>query len=72
MNYFCVGILNTLGEVLVGWVGDQVWVSTPVLYAICMFCCGLSTALIPLVSSYPLVLGQIRRYLMISYEDPTF
>ena len=53
-----LGILNTFGEVLVGWVGDQPWVSTPALYAICMCCCGLSTALMPLVSSYPLVLGN--------------
>ena len=57
----CPGILNTLGEVIVGWFGDRSWMSTPCLYALCMLCCGISSALIPLCSSYPLVLGKFNR-----------
>ena len=57
------GILNTIGEVMVGWVGDQSWVSTPLLYAACMACCAVSTALMPLIDSYPLLLGeQFRKF----------
>lgn len=51
-----IGVLNTLGEVVVGWVADQPWVSSHVLYAICMLVCGLVTAVIPCVKSYPLIL----------------
>jgi len=52
-----IGILNTVGEVFVGWVGDQPWASSSALYAFCMVCCAVSTALMPLVDSYPLLLG---------------
>ena len=51
-----IGVLNTLGEVVVGWVADQPWVSSHVLYAACMLVCGLVTAVIPCVKSYPLIL----------------
>lgn len=51
-----IGILNTLGEVIVGWVADLPWVNSNLLYACCMLVCGLVTAVIPLVSSYALIL----------------
>jgi len=51
-----IGILNTIGEVLVGWVADLPWVSSNALYASCMLVCGVVTALIPFTSSYPMVL----------------
>lgn len=47
-----IGILNTLGEVLVGWLGDQSWMNLNILYAFCMLICGGSTALVPFLSSY--------------------
>ena len=46
-----------MGEVVVGWLSDQAWVSSTALYSACMLVCGLVTALIPLASSYPLVLA---------------
>jgi len=51
-----IGVLNTIGEVVVGWVADQPSVSSHVLYAVCMVVCGLVTAVIPCVKSYPLIL----------------
>ena len=54
---FDAGILNTLGELMVGWIGDKDWMSSSLLYAACMLCCALATALMPLVNSYPQLLG---------------
>ena len=61
------GILNTVGEVLIGWVGDQPWMSTPLLYCLCMLCCGGATALMPLVSNYSLILGKKNCILYLKY-----
>lgn len=47
-----IGILNTLGEVIVGWLGDRSWMNLNILYAFCMVVCGLSTALVPFLSNY--------------------
>ena len=52
-----IGILNTIGEVTVGWLSDQKWVSSIFLYMVCMLVCGLVTAIIPLLSSYPAILS---------------
>ena len=52
-----IGILNTVGEVAVGWLSDQKCVSSLVLYAVCMLVCGLVTAIIPFLSSYPSILS---------------
>jgi len=51
-----IGILNTVGEVAVGWLADMPRVSTPALYAACMLVCGIVTAIVPAVSSYPAIL----------------
>ena len=47
-----IGILNTLGEVIVGWLGDQKWNSINLLYAVCMVACGTATAIVPFLTSY--------------------
>ena len=69
MSSLPVGILNTLGEVIVGWFGDRSWVSTPCLYALCMLCCGVTSALIPLCRSYPLVLGEYQPFKLLCGHD---
>ena len=56
------GILNTIGEVGVGWLSDQPWVSSIALYSLCMVICGLVTAIIPLLSSYPGILALSAAY----------
>ena len=47
-----IGIINTIGEVVIGWTGDQTWTNLNALYASCMVACGISTALVPFLSSY--------------------
>jgi MFS family permease len=47
-----IGILNTLGELVIGWLGDRPNVNLNVLYAVCMIVCGGSTALVPFLSNY--------------------
>ena len=56
------GILNTIGEVAVGWLSDQKYISSIGLYSVCMLVCGTVTAIIPLVTSYPLILSLSAAY----------
>ena len=56
------GILNTVGEVAVGWLSDQKYISSIGLYAVCMLLCGLVTAIIPLISSFPIILSLSAGY----------
>lgn len=49
---FDTGILNTLGELIIGWLGDRPNINLNLLYAICMVICGGSTALVPFLSNY--------------------
>jgi len=51
-----IGVLNTVGEVLVGWLSDQPWMSSITLYAMCMCVCGVVTAIIPFVKTNSTVL----------------
>ncbi|XP_035781894.1 LOW QUALITY PROTEIN: uncharacterized protein LOC118461093 [Anopheles albimanus] len=43
-----IGILNMVGEVVLGWMGDRKSVNANYTYAICMGLCGVVTALVPL------------------------
>lgn len=47
-----IGMVNTAGIVLVGYVGDLQWVSPPLLYSMAICLSGLSIFLIPVVDSY--------------------
>ena len=47
-----IGILNTVGEVMIGWIGDQQWTNLNALYALCMLACGIATACVPFLSFY--------------------
>ncbi|XP_015511773.1 uncharacterized protein LOC107218419 [Neodiprion lecontei] len=44
-----IGIVNMVGEIILGWAGDRAWVNASLVYAVCMGLCGAVTALIPLV-----------------------
>jgi len=57
-----IGILNTVGEVAVGWLSDQKYISSIGLYAVCMLICGAATAIIPFVTSYPVILALSAAY----------
>ena len=47
-----IGIINTIGEVLIGWIGDQEWTNLNALYAACMLACGVATASVPFLTMY--------------------
>ncbi|XP_065565100.1 uncharacterized protein LOC136030216 isoform X2 [Artemia franciscana] len=50
-----IGIVNTLGGVLLGFLGDKSWMDPHLVYAILMCLCGVSTGIIPLLHSYDAV-----------------
>lgn len=47
-----IGILNTFGELIIGWAGDRSWMNLKLLYAICMIFSGISTAVVPFLREY--------------------
>lgn len=47
-----IGIVNMVGEIVLGWMGDRKSVNANFTYAVCMGLCGLVTALVPLFSDY--------------------
>ena len=64
-----IGIINTIGEVLIGWIGDQEWTNLNALYAACMLACGVATASVPFLTMYKalaIVAGIMILYLQIS------
>ncbi|KAF7265684.1 hypothetical protein GWI33_020768 [Rhynchophorus ferrugineus] len=50
-----IGIINMLGEIILGWVGDRSWANASIIYAVCMGLCGGVIALIPLIHDYTLL-----------------
>ncbi|XP_073997465.1 monocarboxylate transporter 14-like [Rhodnius prolixus] len=47
-----IGILNMLGEIILGWAGDKEWVNANLVYAGCMLLCGCVVSLVPLIDNY--------------------
>lgn len=47
-----IGIVNMVGEIILGWSGDRKFISASMIYAICMLFCGLVTGLVPLLKTY--------------------
>lgn len=47
-----IGIINMVGEIILGWLGDRKHISSGMIYAICMLFCGLVTGLVPLLKTY--------------------
>uniref|UniRef100_A0A8D8ISM4 Monocarboxylate transporter 12 n=2 Tax=Culex pipiens TaxID=7175 RepID=A0A8D8ISM4_CULPI len=47
-----IGIVNMVGEIALGWMGDCKSINPNTVYAVCMGLCGLVTALVPLFSDY--------------------
>nr|CAD7444160.1 unnamed protein product [Timema bartmani] len=47
-----LGILNMVGEIFLGWAGDQPWINAGVVYAASMAMCGFATMVVPLITSY--------------------
>lgn len=51
-----IGIINMIGEIILGWAGDRQWANASLIYAVCMALCGGVMALVPLISNYWLLL----------------
>ncbi|XP_059089851.1 monocarboxylate transporter 14-like [Tigriopus californicus] len=47
-----IGIFNTVGELIIGWMGDQPWIGKNLVYAICMIACAFATAVVPFLTQY--------------------
>lgn len=47
-----IGILNMVGEIILGWLGDTKFITSGMIYAICMVCCGIVTSLVPILPSF--------------------
>ncbi|KAJ8972062.1 hypothetical protein NQ317_010931 [Molorchus minor] len=47
-----IGIVNMIGEIILGWAGDRAWANASIIYAVCMGFCGGLIALIPLITDY--------------------
>lgn len=47
-----IGIMNMIGEVLLGWMGDRPWVNPGLVYAVCMGGCGVFVALVPYLTTH--------------------
>ncbi len=50
----CIGILNTIGMILYGYLADRSWVNRVLFYAISSVICGAVLFLIPWLHSYAL------------------
>uniref|UniRef100_A0A8W8IN66 Monocarboxylate transporter 13 n=1 Tax=Magallana gigas TaxID=29159 RepID=A0A8W8IN66_MAGGI len=48
-----IGIANTIGRVVFGWMADKPWVNRPMFYNTALIICGMATALSPLNNSFP-------------------
>ncbi|XP_033759355.1 LOW QUALITY PROTEIN: monocarboxylate transporter 7-like [Pecten maximus] len=51
-----IGIANTIGRVVFGWMADQKWVNRLMLYNTALTICGVATALSPLHNSFEFLL----------------
>ncbi|KAG5889296.1 hypothetical protein JTB14_031943 [Gonioctena quinquepunctata] len=51
-----IGIVNMFGEIKLGWMGDRGWANASIIYAVCMVLCGGVVGLIPMFSSYGMLL----------------
>lgn len=52
-----IGIANTIGRILFGWMADRPWVNRLMLYNTALVICGVATALSPLNDSKEYLIG---------------
>ncbi|KAL1453127.1 hypothetical protein WDU94_007299 [Cyamophila willieti] len=54
----CIGVLNTIGMVVLGWAGDQPWMNVTKTYAACLVLCGITIVLMPFyITNYYMLMG---------------
>lgn len=57
-----IGIVNMVGEIILGWFGDRKFITAGMIYAICMVFCGLVTGLVPLLNTFSVNRTQFLRF----------
>lgn len=66
-----IGILNMVGEIVLGWAGDRQWVNAGLVYAVSMALCGAVVALIPILKAYEtlcIVCGAFGLFIAANYS----
>ncbi|CAH8501396.1 unnamed protein product, partial [Dicrocoelium dendriticum] len=48
-----LGGANMVGEIAVGFLADREWINPLLLYLLMLIACGVSTSLVPLLTSFP-------------------
>lgn len=56
-----IGIVNMVGEINLGWLGDKKYLTAGMTYAVCMVFCGIACGLVPLLTSYTVNLAFFSR-----------
>ena len=50
-----LGISNTIGRVVAGWLADRPTVDSVSFHNVCLLIAGLATCVVPVLTSYPLI-----------------
>uniref|UniRef100_A0A8D8QSV8 Monocarboxylate transporter 12 n=1 Tax=Cacopsylla melanoneura TaxID=428564 RepID=A0A8D8QSV8_9HEMI len=54
----CIGVLNTIGMIILGWAGDQPWMNVTKTYAGCLVLCGITIVMMPFyITNYYMLMG---------------
>ncbi|XP_026846740.1 monocarboxylate transporter 12 [Drosophila persimilis] len=47
-----IGVANTVGRIILGYVSDKPWVNRLLVYNVCLTACGFATAMVPLCKDF--------------------
>ncbi|XP_034657198.1 monocarboxylate transporter 12 [Drosophila subobscura] len=47
-----IGVANTVGRIVLGYVSDKPWVNRLLVYNVCLTACGIATAMVPLCKDF--------------------
>ncbi|EDW06545.2 uncharacterized protein Dmoj_GI21795 [Drosophila mojavensis] len=52
-----IGVANTVGRIILGYIADKPWVNRLLIYNVCLTACGVATAMVPLCQDYNALLA---------------
>ncbi|XP_030244994.1 monocarboxylate transporter 12 [Drosophila navojoa] len=52
-----IGVANTVGRIILGYIADKPWVNRLLIYNVCLTVCGVATAMVPLCQDYNALLA---------------
>ncbi|KAL7745525.1 hypothetical protein ACLKA6_015516 [Drosophila palustris] len=47
-----IGVANTVGRIILGYIADKPWVNRLLVYNVCLTACGIATAMVPLCTDF--------------------